>query len=484
MAFLDDDFLLHGDTARELYYQYAAPLPIIDYHCHLPPSDIAANRRFADLTAIWLEGDHYKWRAMRANGVDERYCTGDASPEEKFLAWARTVPRCLRNPLYHWTHLELRRYFGIEERLDERTAPEIWTRANAALAGDDRRAHGILRTFRVELVCTTDDPADPLDHHAAIARSNLATHVYPAFRADRVFDVHQPDVFNAWVDRLAATANVDIRRLPDLLDALRTRHQAFHDAGSRLSDHGLEQVPVELCDDRTAAAIFDAARAGRAADALDRERFSSYLMLFFGHLDAEKGWTKQLHLGAWRNANSRMIATLGRDTGYDSIGDWSQVARTCTYLDRLDREHALPRTILYNVNPADNYPLATAAGNFQDGQTVGKIQFGTAWWFLDQKDGMTWQLDALSNTGLLANFVGMVTDSRSFMSYPRHEYFRRILCNLLGNEIDRGELPHDVPLVGDLVTRVCYENARRFFGWPAPETAPTGADRSTAGGRE
>jgi glucuronate isomerase len=485
MAFLDDDFLLHGATARELYYQYAASLPIIDYHCHLPPADIATNRQFADLSAIWLEGDHYKWRAMRANGVDERYCTGDATPEEKFLAWARTVPRCLRNPLYHWTHLELRRYFGIEERLDEHTAPDIWRRANEALGGEHRRAHGILRTFGVEIVCTTDDPADPLDHHAAIAQSGLGTRVYPAFRPDRAFDVHQPDVFNAWVDRLAATAGVDIRRLPDLLDALSRRHQAFHDAGGRLSDHGLEQVPIEPCDDRTAAGIFDAARAGRAADPLDRERFSSYLLEFFGHLDAKKGWTKQLHLGAWRNANSRQVAALGRDTGYDSIGDWPQVARLCTYLDRLDREDALPRTILYNVNPADNYALATAAGNFQDGRTAGKIQFGTAWWFLDQKDGITWQLDALSNTGLLAHFVGMVTDSRSFMSYPRHEYFRRILCHLLGADIDRGELPDDMPLVGDLVRRVCYDNARRFFGWPAaPTAAPGGAGPSTAGGRE
>jgi glucuronate isomerase len=422
---------------------------------------------------------------MRANGVDERYCTGDATPEEKFLAWARTVPRCLRNPLYHWTHLELRRYFGIEERLDEHTAPDIWRRANEALGGEHRRAHGILRTFGVEIVCTTDDPADPLDHHAAIAQSGLGTRVYPAFRPDRAFDVHQPDVFNAWVDRLAATAGVDIRRLPDLLDALSRRHQAFHDAGGRLSDHGLEQVPIEPCDDRTAAGIFDAARAGRAADPLDRERFSSYLLEFFGHLDAKKGWTKQLHLGAWRNANSRQVAALGRDTGYDSIGDWPQVARLCTYLDRLDREDALPRTILYNVNPADNYALATAAGNFQDGRTAGKIQFGTAWWFLDQKDGIAWQLDALSNTGLLAHFVGMVTDSRSFMSYPRHEYFRRILCHLLGADIDRGELPDDMPLVGDLVRRVCYDNARRFFGWPAaPTAAPGGAGPSTAGGRE
>jgi glucuronate isomerase len=465
VTFISPGFLLHNQAARRLYERYAAPQPIIDYHSHLPPRDIAENRRFADLFEIWLEGDHYKWRAMRANGIPERYCTGDATPYEKFLAWASTVPRCLRNPLYHWTHLELSRYFQIDELLDETTAPGIWERANERLASDELSTHGILRSFDVKALCTTDDPADPLDWHLQIRASGLETKVYPTFRPDRALDVHAPDVFNPWVNKLAATANTDISRFPAFLDALSARHQAFHDAGGRLSDHGLAVCYADPCTEAEAAAAFDRARAGRANTPEGSRAFASFMMLFFGRLDAEKGWTKQLHLGALRNVNTRAMQTLGRDGGFDSIGDWPQAEPLGAYLDRLNQEGALPRIILYNVNPAENYTLATMIGNFQDGSMAGRIQFGSAWWFVDQKEGIEWQLNALSNTGLLAHFVGMLTDSRSFMSYPRHEYFRRVLCNMIGQEVESGELPDDDRLVGRLIEDVSFGNASRYFGW-------------------
>lgn len=463
-SFLDESFLLHTATARRLYERYAAPQPILDYHCHLSPQDIASNRRFETLADIWLEGDHYKWRAMRANGVAERFCTGDASPYEKFTAWAATVPRCLRNPLYHWTHLELRRYFSIEELLDETTARRIWDRANEQLQAGSLDAHGILAKFRVRALCTTDDPADDLYAHERVKASGLATRVYPAFRPDRALEVHDPKSFNAWVDRLAAVADVHIAGLDDFLEALGRRHQAFHDAGGRLSDHGLPWCYATACSDRQVATVFDNARAGRAASPDDQAAFASYLMLFFGRLDAAKGWTKQLHLGARRSANTRVVQAVGRDTGYDSIGDWPQADALGTYLDRLERDEALPQTIVYNVNPGDNYMVASMIGNFQAGRRPGKIQFGSGWWFLDQKEGMEWQLNALSNAGLLAPFVGMTTDSRSFMSYPRHEYFRRVLCNMIGSEVERGELPDDDTLIGRLIEDVSFGNAERYFG--------------------
>jgi glucuronate isomerase len=464
--FLDESFLLETETARHLYERFAAPQPIFDYHCHLPPGEIAANRRFGNLTELWLEGDHYKWRAMRANGIAERFCTGDADPYEKFLAWASTVPRCLRNPLYHWTHLELRRYFGIEELLDERTAPDIWARANEQLRSTALDAHGILDRFRVTAVCTTDDPADDLQAHARIAASGLKTKVYPAFRPDRALDVDCGDVFNSWIDRLGDAADIDITTFDRLLDALRQRHQAFHDAGCRISDHGLAQCYADPCTKRVAAATFEKARADRHVSSEEQRVYASYLMLFFGRLDAEKGWTKQLHLGARRNASTRALEISGRDSGYDSIGDLPQADALGAYLDQLDHDQALPKIIVYNVNPTHNYMVATMAGNFQDGSRPGKVQFGSGWWFLDQKEGIEWQINALSNAGLLAHFVGMTTDSRSFMSYPRHEYFRRVLCNLLGSEIERGELPPDDALVGRLVTDVSYRNAVRYFELP------------------
>jgi glucuronate isomerase len=466
MSFIHDDFLLSTPAARRLYHEYAKDEPILDYHCHLPPKDIAENRRFANLFEIWLEGDHYKWRAMRANGIPEKFVTGDASPKEKFLAWARTVPATLRNPLYHWTHLELKRYFGIDELLDEGSAERVWEQANALLAGESLRAWGILAKFRVRAVCTTDDPADDLRWHRQIASSGLKTKVFPTYRPDRAFLVDRPEAFNAWLGRLAAAANTDIADFRSFLDALRKRHDAFHAAGCRLSDHGLNVCFATPCSEEKAAEIFERARAFVPVSPEDQAQFSSYMMLFFGRLDAEKGWTKQLHLMARRNNNTRRFRELGPDTGFDSIGDWPQIDALAAYMDMLESEGALPKMILYNLNPAWNYAFATMIGNFQDGSIPGKIQLGSGWWFLDQKEGMEWQLNALSNCGLLAHFVGMLTDSRSFMSYPRHEYFRRTLCNLLGDDMEKGLLPADFDLVGGMVRRICYSNAERYFGLP------------------
>jgi glucuronate isomerase len=469
MAFITDNFLLHTKTARQLYRDYAADQPILDYHCHLSAKDIAEDRRFRDLTEIWLEGDHYKWRAMRANGVPERYCTGDAKPYEKFLAWARTVPHTLRNPLYHWTHLELKRYFGIDTLLDESSAEDVWKRSNDQLQHGEFTTQGILEKFRVVAVCTTDDPVHSLEHHEQIARAGISTAVFPTFRPDRALKVQDPAAFNEWTNELGAAANTHIVRFVDFLEALRRRHQEFHQHGCRLSDHGLEQCYVDFCSEAEAAAIFDKVRNGNKPGPQEVTKFASFLMLFFGHLDAEKGWTKQLHLGSYRNASTRAMKTLGRDTGFDGIGDWPQAESLARYLDRLDQDNRLPKMIVYNVNPTDNYVCATIAGSFQDGSIPGKLQFGSGWWFLDQKEGMEWQMNALSNCGLLSRFVGMVTDSRSFMSHPRHEYFRRVLCNLIGGEVETGELPSDHELVGSMIRNICFENAARLLELPIPE---------------
>jgi glucuronate isomerase len=463
MSFIHDDFLLTTKTSRRLFHELAEPQPILDYHCHLPPKDVAENRRFQNLFEIWLEGDHYKWRAMRANGVDERYCTGPAHPYDKFLAWARTVPYTLRNPLYHWTHLELKRYFGIDELLDESNARSVWERANAALATDDLSAHGILSRFRVKAVCTTDDPTDDLANHKAIAASGLKTKVFPTFRPDKSLNVHLPEIFNPWVDKLAAMADTHICHLKDFEDALRKRHDFFHSMGGRLSDHGLNHAFGEFPSAHEAASIFGRARCGHAATHQETARFASHMMLFFGRLDAEKGWTKQLHLGARRNNNSRRFHEMGPDTGWDSIGDAPQADAIGCFLDHLDQENALPKTVIYNLNPADNYVMATMIGNFQDGATPGKVQLGSGWWFLDQKEAMQWQMNALSNCGLLSRFLGMLTDSRSFMSYPRHEYFRRVLCDMLGRDIEAGELPDRDDLIGPMVKNICYGNAHDFL---------------------
>ncbi|MES2438156.1 MAG: glucuronate isomerase [Verrucomicrobiota bacterium] len=465
MAYLDENFLLHTPTARRLYHEVARDQPIIDYHCHLSPREIATNHRWNNISEIWLGGDHYKWRLMRANGIDEDLITGESTPREKFQAWAETVPYTLRNPIHHWTHIELQRYFGIDKMLTPDTADEIWERTNATLAEADFSTHGLLKKFDVRVVGTTDDPADPLDDHHAIAASDLTTLVVPTFRPDKAMLVDRPDLLAAWLEKLEAVSDTTIVHLSDLLAALQKRHDDFHAAGARLSDHGLDRLPGLPCSDEDAAMIFNRARAGKSATAEEKEKFSFYLMVFFGQLDAAKGWTKQLHLGAFRNINSRMAARLGPDTGYDSIGDTRQGESLVIYLDALASAGALPKIVLYNLNPRDNYLFACLTGVFQDGTVAGKIQFGSGWWFLDQKNGMELQLDALSATGLLSRFVGMLTDSRSFLSFPRHEYFRRILCNLLGGEADRGELPDDFDALSVLVRDVCFGNAKRHFGF-------------------
>jgi len=468
LSLIHANFLLHHEKSRRLYHEFAEPEPILDFHTHLPAAEIAGDRRFRDLTELCLEGDHYKWRLMRANGIAERFCTGDATPFEKFQAWAKTVPATLRNPLYHWTQVELKRYFGIEEFLTEKTAKAIWDKGNAALASTEFSTRGILRKFRVRVVCTTDDPCDDLGHHQRINTSEKDFRVYPTFRPDKALQVNEPDKFNAWVDRLEQASNVAIVSLAHFLDALKARHNAFHAVGGCMSDHGLPHSYAAPCAEHEAANIFAKVRAGQPASVEEHEQFASFLMLFFGNLDSEKNWTKQLHLGALRSVNTRRISELGPDTGFDNIGEFPQATALCGYLDLLERENSLPKMILYNVNPADNYLFATIAGSFNDGVTPGRIQYGSAWWFLDQKDGIEQQLNALSNTGLLSRFVGMVTDSRSFMSFPRHEYFRRVLCNLLGSEMERGELPNDVPMFGEMIRAICFSNAREFLQLQTP----------------
>jgi glucuronate isomerase len=482
MKLIHEDFLLQTRVARRLYHQYAEAEPILDYHCHLSPKDIAENRQFRNLFEIWLEGDHYKWRAMRSNGVSERFCTGSADPFAKFQAWAATVPHTLRNPLFHWTHLELKRYFDIEEMLDEASAGRIWKEANEQLATPELTTQGILKKFGVKTVCTTDDPADDLRYHKAMAASGASTQMLPAFRPDKALTVNQPPAFNQWVKQLAEAADTEIDSFSDFLDVLRARHDFFHSQGCRLSDHGMNQCYASFCNEKTAAAIFAKARKGKPASVEEHAQFATFMMVFFGQLDAKKGWVKQLHLGALRNNNARLLKQLGPDTGFDSIGDFPQAAALAAYLDRLDQDNALPKTIIYNNNPADNYAFATMLGNFQDGTIPGKLQFGSGWWFLDQKEGIEWQLNALSNLGLLSRFVGMITDSRSFMSYPRHEYFRRVLCNLIGRDVDNGEIPDDDMLLGPLVRNICYANARQYMAFPEPkgQAKPDGRKRPSA----
>jgi len=465
MAYLDENFLLYSPTARRLFHEVAKDQPIIDYHCHLSPREIATNHRWSDISEIWLGGDHYKWRLMRANGIAEDLITGDSTPREKFQAWAETVPYTLRNPIHHWTHIELQRYFGIDLLLTPDTADEIWERTNEKLAEPDFSVHGLLKKFDVRVVGTTDDPADPLTDHHAIAASDLKTLVVPTFRPDKALLVDRPELLKPWLEKLEAVSDMAIVHLSDLLAALQKRHDDFHAAGARLSDHGLDRLPGLHCTDEDAAMIFNSALSGKAASPEEKEKFSFYLMVFFGQLDAAKGWTKQLHLGAARNVNSHMAGKLGPDTGYDTIGDTPQGAALMTYLDALATGGGLPKLVLYNLNPRDNYLFACLTGAFQDGTVAGKIQFGSGWWFLDQKNGMELQLDALSATGLLSRFVGMLTDSRSFLSFPRHEYFRRILCNLIGGETDRGELPDDFEALSGLIRDVCFGNARRHFGF-------------------
>ncbi len=466
-VFITPDFLLQTRTARRLYHDFAEDLPIVDYHCHLPPRQVAEDHRFANLTQIWLYGDHYKWRAMRSNGVAERFCTGEATDWEKFQKWAETVPMTLGNPLYHWTHLELKRPFGISDRLlNPATARGIWEECNARLATPPFSCRGIMRQMKVVLVCTTDDPVDSLEHHRALAAdSAFKIQVLPTWRPDKGMAVENPTAFRAWVEALEKAAGMAIRSFDDYRAALRRRHEFFHQAGCRLSDHGIETAYAEDCTEREAGAIFRKARAGKALTPAEVLKFKSAMLYEFGVMDAERGWTQQFHFGALRNNNTRLMQKLGPDTGFDSIGDFPLGPALARLLDRLDRNDRLARTILYNLNPADNELIGTMIGCFQDGTVPGKMQFGSAWWFLDQKSGMEAQLRALGNLGLLSRFVGMLTDSRSFLSYTRHEYFRRILCNMLGNDIEQGLAPKDMKLVGGMVKDICYGNAARFFGF-------------------
>ena len=470
--FITENFLLQGKKAVKLYNEYARDMPIIDYHCHLPPQQIAENHKFENITQAWLYGDHYKWRAMRAHGVAERYCTGKASDHEKFQKWAETVPATLRNPLYHWTHMELRRPLGIGNRLlSPETAESIWQETREKLARDEFSCREIMRRMNVVLACTTDDPIDSLEYHAMIAAdSSFDIQVLPAFRPDRAMAVEAPEAFNTWVDRLAEISNVDIKDdFSTYMEAIRQRHDFFHSMGCRISDHGVETLYAEHYTESEINTIFRRIRRGNELRPQEILKFKSAVLYEFALLDHEKGWTQQFHLGALRSNNTRMLKAIGPDTGFDSMGDFHLAASMSRFLDRLDCEGRLAKTILYNVNPAHNDVVAAMAGNFQDGSMPGKIQFGSAWWFLDQKDGIEMQLDSLSNQGLLSHFVGMLTDSRSFLSYPRHDYFRRILCNILGSEMEQGLLPNDVEMIGSMVREVCYNNAARYFGFELEE---------------
>ena len=463
--FLDENFLLGSEAAQRLYHEYAKEMPVIDYHCHLSPREIAADHRFANLTQAWLSGDHYKWRAMRTNGVEEGYCTGEKPDWEKFQKWAETVPYTLRNPLYHWTHLELQRYFEIDEVLNGRTARKIYDHCTEKLQAAGYSVRNLLRKMNVQAVCTTDDPVDTLEYHRQLRQDGFEIPILPAFRPDNAMNVDHPERFNQYIKKLEAATNVAISSFNDYLFALENRHDFFSSMGCTVSDHGLEEMYAEEFTGWEVETIFNKVRGGKELNETERRKFKSAMLVHFAEWDWEKGWVQQFHLGALRNNNSRMTQRLGPDTGWDSIGDFSQGRALGRFLDRLDKEDKLAKTILYNLNPADNELIATMIGNFNDGSVAGKVQFGSAWWFLDQKDGMTRQINTLSNMGLLSRFVGMLTDSRSFLSFPRHEYFRRILCNLFGEEITNGELPNDMEWIGKVVRDICYYNARQYFNF-------------------
>ncbi|MFM7244317.1 MAG: glucuronate isomerase [Planctomycetaceae bacterium] len=463
MGFCDADFLLSTPVAADLYHRVAAGQPIVDYHCHLSPKDIAEDRRFESLHAAWLEGDHYKWRAMRADGVSEERITGSATPREKFQAWAETVPHTLRNPLFHWTHLELRRHFGIDDLLDGTTADKVWTEANRQLATGPLTARGILMAMNVALVGTTDDPADPLDWHAAIAASGFAVKVVPTFRPDVAGKVHQPEKVKAWAKRLADISGIATDTHAGLLAALAKRHADFAAAGCRASDHGLDVLSPTHCTDAEAAGIWQRTLSGTPATPEEADRFATHVALHVARLNHARGFVTQLHLGAFRDPNLLLAKRLGSDAGCDTIGDLPQGPGLIRFLGRLSGENTLGRTILYNINPADNAVFGAMPGSFQDGIIPGKMQWGSGWWFMDQERGMRDQMNMLSDLGLLARFVGMVTDSRSFLSYPRHEYFRRILCELLGGDVASGRLPDRRDWLDAVVAGVCHGNARAMF---------------------
>ena len=463
--FLDENFLLETKTAEILYHEHAKDLPIIDYHCHLPPDEIAGDKQFENLTRIWLKGDHYKWRAMRANGVPEEFITGGAPDQEKFRKWAETVPYTLRNPLYHWTHMELKRPFGIETILNGETADEVYLEASRMLQSPEFSTRNILRKMNVEVVCTTDDPIDSLEYHQAVKKDGFEIGMLPAWRPDKAMAVDNSHKFNVYLDSLAVSSGLEIRTFSDLLDALKKRHDFFHENGCRLSDHGIETIYAEEHTQADLEGIFAKIRSGKKLNPEEVLKFKSGMLVIFAMMDHERGWTQQFHIGAIRNNNSRMLEVLGPDTGYDSIGDFEVARPMSKFFNRLESMDKLAKTIVYNLNPRDNELIVTMLYNFNDGSTPGKMQFGSGWWFLDQKFGMEKQMNDLSILGLLSRFVGMLTDSRSFLSYPRHEYFRRILCNLIGNDAEKGLIPADMALLGKMVEDISYNNARKYFGF-------------------
>jgi len=461
--FLGDTFLLESDVAILLYEQYAAPLSILDYHNHLSPKDIAENRKFRNITEAWLEGDHYKWRAMRINGVAEKFCTGDASPADKFIEWSKTVPFTMRNPLYHWTHLELKKYFGMNKLLDETTAREIYDECTSLLQQDDFSVRSMLTKMNVEVVCTTDDPVDSLEYHRQLAQRPVGLKMFPSFRPDKAYTTRDPAAFLEYIAELSKVSKMPINSFDDLVGALRERMTLFDDLGCRSADHGPESLYFDPEALSKAPALFKKIRGGKKPTLEEKHQFQCALLIQLCKHYHELGWVQQFHLGALRDNSSRMMRQLGPNTGFDSVGEFNQAQGLSRFLDYLDNTDQLAKTVLYNSNPSHNEIFASMAGNFNDGSVPGKIQFGAGWWFLDQKDGMTRQLNALSNMGLLSRFVGMVTDSRSFLSFPRHEYFRRILCNLIGTDVEKGELPEDLPRLGKMVQDICYFNTKNYF---------------------
>ncbi len=465
---MDENFLLQTPTAQKLYHEHAAGMPIIDYHCHLIPKMVADDHKFSSITEIWLGGDHYKWRAMRSNGVPERFCTGtDTTDWEKFEKWAETVPYTFRNPLYHWTHLELKTAFGIDKLLNPETAREIFEACNDKLQNDPTMtARGLMRRYNVETVCTTDDPVDSLEYHKAVADSGFEIKMLPTWRPDKAMAVENAAAFRAYVEKLAEVSGVEINKFQDMVDALQKRHDFFESMGCRLSDHGIEEFYAADYTQDEIDAIFNKVYGGKELSKEEIHKFKSAMLVVFGEMDYESGWTQQFHYGAIRDNNSKMFKLLGPDTGFDSIGEFTTAKSMSKFLDTLNSRGKLTKTILYNLNPCANEVIATMLGNFQDGSVAGKIQFGSGWWFLDQKDGMQKQMNALSVLGLLSRFVGMLTDSRSFLSYPRHEYFRRTLCNLVGNDIENGEVPYtgyEEARVNKMIEDICYNNAKNYF---------------------